>query len=249
MTDRELEFALRDLGGHLAVPQPSFDGLTESVLARLDEPAPPGRRPLWLKVAAAVVVLAVALGVLITVSPPVRAAVLHLLRFAGIEFSTGSAPPTGLPTGLPTAAPPLPGERVVDLATARRESSWPVLVPAKLGEPQRVLLADGTPPRVVSLQYRAGTVRLDQFDGGLDLALYKKLVQGQEMIFVSVGGETGLWVDRPHEVIYVDRAGEYRTESARLSGKTLIWQHGTVTLRLEGELTLDEALEIAGSVR
>jgi hypothetical protein len=244
MTDRELEFALRDLGGHLAVPEPSFDGLTDAVLARLDEPAPPARRPVWLKVAAVIVVLALALGVLITVSPPVRAAVLHLLKFAGIEFSTDSAPPTGLPT-----IAPLPGERVVDLATARRESRWPVQVPEKLGEQEWVLLADGSPPRVVSLSYRAGAVRLDQFDGSIDIALYKKLVQGQEMSFTSVGRDTGLWVDGPHEVIYVDRAGEYHTESARLSGKTLIWQHGTVTLRLEGDFTLDEALTIARSVR
>jgi hypothetical protein len=197
-----------------------------------------------LKVAAVFVVLVLALGVLITVSPPVRAGVLNLLKFAGIEFSTDSAPPTGLPS-----IAPLPDERRVDLPTAQQLSRFPVLVPWRLGQPEQVLVADGTPPRIVSLLYRNATVRLDQFDGTIDVALYKKLVQGNKMEFTSVGGDTALWVDRPHEVIYVDRAGQYRTESARLSATTLIWQHDNVTLRLEGDFTLAEAHEIAESVR
>ncbi len=245
MIEQNLETALRDLGTHLDVPSPDLDGLTGAVLARLDEPPPRAPRPLWLKVAAVFVVLVLALGVLITVSPPVRAGVLNLLKFAGIEFSTDSAPP---PSGLPSIAP-LPDERRVDLPTAQRLSSFPVLVPGKLGQPEQVLVADGTPPRIVSLLYRNGTVRLDQFDGSVDIGLYKKLVQAKEMAFTSVSGDTALWLDSPHELIYVDRAGRYHTESARLSAKTLIWQHGTVTLRLEGDFTLAEAREIAESVR
>jgi hypothetical protein len=247
MIDHELEAALRDLGTHLAVPSPDLDGMADAVLARLDEPAPRAARPLRLKVAAVFVVLALALGVLITVSPPVRAGVLNLLKFAGIEFSTDSAP---APSGLPSIAP-LPGERRVDLPTARQLSRFPVLVPDKLGEPEQVLVADGTPPRIVSLLYRNGTVRLDQFDGTIDTGFYKKVVRGggDPMEFSSVSGDFAVWVGAPHELVYVDRAGRYHTESARLSAKTLIWQHDTVTLRLEGDFTIGEARAIAESVR
>lgn len=242
--DLRLAAALRDLGTHLAVPEPpDVDELTESVLARLDEPAPrASRHGVLLKVAAVVVVVLLALGVLITVSPPVRAAVLHLLRFAGIELSTDSAP-----TRLPVTPAPLPDERSVDLPTAERLSAFRVVGATSLGQPEQVLLIDGTPPRVVSLLYQGGTVRLDEFDGTLDLAMYKKQVR--DIQFVTVNGESGVWVDRPHVVTYIDRDGKYRDESARLTGKTLIWQHDNVTLRLEGDFTFEEALAIARSVR
>lgn len=239
MTEHSVELALRDLGAHLDVPE--APDVTAAVLARLDEPEP-RRQPRLLKVAAVVVAVLVALGVLIAASPPVRAAVAHLLRFAGIELSS-EAPSGPLP---PTPAP-LPGERSVDLPTAQRESAFPIALPAKLGAPERVLLVDGSPPRVVSLLYRGGTVRLDEFDGVADLAMFKK-VTPREFEFVQVGGDNAVWVPAPHELYYVDRDGSFHTESARLAAKTLIWQRGGVTLRLEGDFTKEQALEIAGSV-
>ena len=231
--------ALRDLGAHLVVPEPP--DVTASVLARLDEPIP-RERSLLLKVAAAVLIVLLALGVLITVSPPVRAAVAHLLRFAGIEFSTEAPGP------LPSSPAPLPGQHVVDLPAAQRVSSFSIAVPEQLGTPEQVLLIDGTPPRVVSLLYRAGTVRLDEFDGVADLAMFKKLGP-DDFEYVQVGGDNAVWVPGPHEVYYVDRNGRTRTESARLSAKTLIWQHGNVTMRLEGDFTQEQAVAIASSVR
>lgn len=44
-----------------------------------------------------------------------------------------------------------------------------------------------------------------------------------------------------------DRDGQFRENTARLAGKTLLWQLGDVTLRLEGELSKEEALRIARS--
>jgi hypothetical protein len=239
MNDHAVEVALRDLGAHLDVPEPP--DVTAAVLARLDEPAPRGY-PLLLKVAAVVVAIVVALGVLITVSPPVRAAVAHLLRFAGIEFSSEAPGP------LPSSPAPLPGQRETDLPGAQRVSAFPIAVPDKLGPPEQVLLIDGTPPRVVSLLYRDGTVRLDEFDGVADLAMFKKLGP-YDFEYIQVGGDNAVWVPRPHDVYYVDRNGITRTESARLSARTLVLQHGQVTLRLEGDFTEEQAIEIANSVR
>ena len=38
-------------------------------------------------------------------------------------------------------------------------------------------------------------------------------------------------------------------ERIRLARNTLLWEHGPLTLRLEGDLTLPEALEFARSFR
>ena len=47
----------------------------------------------------------------------------------------------------------------------------------------------------------------------------------------------------------VDQAGEVRVEPPRLATKTLVWQRDGVTLRLEGDLTLPQALAIATGMR
>jgi hypothetical protein len=53
----------------------------------------------------------------------------------------------------------------------------------------------------------------------------------------------------PHPVTRVGRDGVPRTETARLAGPTLVWATDTVTYRLEGITTLEEAIAVAGSVR
>jgi len=49
-------------------------------------------------------------------------------------------------------------------------------------------------------------------------------------------------------VEYIDRSGVPRWETSRLTGPTLVWL-GTVTYRLEGVATLDEAQAIANTLR
>jgi hypothetical protein len=47
--------------------------------------------------------------------------------------------------------------------------------------------------------------------------------------------------------MFKDPRGRIRDNSGRLAGKTLLWSHGELTLRLEGDLTKEEALRIARS--
>jgi hypothetical protein len=100
---------------------------------------------------------------------------------------------------------------------------------------------------VVSLLYRAGTVRLDEFDGRVDLVFFKTQPDPDAQ-WVELGGATGMWFSRPHAVEYVDRAGNTHHETSRLAGPTLIWTDGSVTYRLEGIAARDEALAVAVSI-
>jgi hypothetical protein len=129
-------------------------------------------------------------------------------------------------------------------------SGRPVLVPDALGAPERVEVADPAPdgaPRVVSLFYRSGTVRMDAFDGRIDIGFLKTSSDRAEWRYVN--GLTGLYFPRPHAVAYIDRTGLTHTETARLAGPTLVWEAGPLTYRLEGPFTVDEAIAVAGSVR
>ncbi|MGY4681397.1 hypothetical protein ACWIGG_06445 [Micromonospora aurantiaca (nom. illeg.)] len=234
----DLERELRELTGWLE-PARTPD-LTDRVRARLDAPAPRRR---WRYVLAGALA-----ALLVAALPPGRAAVAGavtgLLRFSGVVIDTAPAPP---PAGTPS---PLPAQHQVALAEAQRQVRFPIRVPARLGAPERVLVADpdgAGAHRVVSLLYRGGTVRLDAFDGSLDIVFHKRSV-GAEVTLTQVGGEFAIWVGGPHALAYVDRSGTERVATARLSAATLIWERAGVSYRLEGDLTREQALDVASSL-
>jgi hypothetical protein len=193
---------------------------------------------------AALVAAAAAVGAVAPARAAVVSAVGSLLRVAGIEVNTS---PTAAPT-LPARPSPLPSEHLTTLDEARRVALFEVRLPAALGTPEMVTLADQDKtgaPRVVTLTYRGGKVRLDEFDGELSIIFLKQAPDAQ---WVEVGADSGIWLPGPHPVTYVGRDGAEHTATARLAAPTLIWQSGKVTYRLEGMSTLDDALAAARSV-
>jgi hypothetical protein len=247
---RAVESELRAVGRELEVP-PARD-LTAVVRQRLEGRAARRRhvpalgtgalrrRPGWR---AALVIVAAFLAVVIA-TPQGRAAIIHVLRFAGVELRQEPGPVRS-----PRSSASLPGEQPMSLQKARRQVSFPILVPAALGRPDEVVVSDGG--RVVSLIYRQtpyGQVRMDEFAGRLDPVYFEKLVHFGSVTEVEVSGTKGLWIRGPHELIYVSRDGTPAIASARLTtGNTLIWGTRQVALRLEGNLGKIPALAIANS--
>jgi hypothetical protein len=217
MTDDGVEAALRDLGRQIHVPEPP--DLTASVLTRINAPR---RRNRWLT---ALVSAVTAFAIAFAVSPAVRAGVQNLLEFAGVQFRT--EPP-------PTVAPPLPSSEV-SLDEARKQMPFEIHLPPRLGTPDKITVHEG---RFVSLHYPK--VRLDEFDGTISTTI-GKLVHGEGV--EQIGDK--VWIPYPHEIFYIDRNGQWHDEEPHGAGKTLIWQRGQVTMRLEGDLTKEEALEIS----
>jgi hypothetical protein len=246
---RAVESELRAVGRGLEVP-PAGD-LTAAVRQRLEGrevsrryvPALGtgiGRRGLGWR--AAVVVLVAFLAVLIAI-PQGRAVIIHVFRFAGVELNQGPGP---VPS--PRSTGSLPGERRMSLARARHQVSFPLLVPAALGQPGEVVVSDGG--RVASLIYRRpyGPVRVDEFAGRLDPVFFQKFIHAGDVTKVRVHGTGGLWIKGPHVLMYITRDGTPAAASARLTtGNTLIWGTPQVALRLEGNLGKAAALAIANS--
>ncbi|OJF13572.1 hypothetical protein [Couchioplanes caeruleus] len=236
--DDALIAELRALAADLEVPEAADQ--RAAVRARLVA-LPPRRARRW--VVAGIAALA---GTVVAVSPA-RAAVVdavgEALRVVGIEVRAEPGP------RLPSVPSPLPSPGSVTLAGARAAAPFPVLVPAALGVPEKVELADPGPdgaPRVVTMTFRGGAVRFDQFDGRVSPAFLKSSTAAE---WSEVGGESAIWLPGPHPVTYVDRQGVQRTETGRLAAPTLIWSAGTVTYRLEGLPTLAEATAVAAELR
>jgi hypothetical protein len=248
------EAELRAVARELEVP-PARD-LTAAVRQHLEAgPAPrprrraPVRRPRRRAVLTALAVLA-ALAVVVIATPQGRAAISHVFRFDGVELRQGQGPSPS-PSPPATGSASLPGEQRMSLARARREVSFPILVPAALGQPGQVLVSDGG--RVVSLVYlrtRYGQVRMDEFAGQVDQVYFEKIVYMGNVTRVTVNGARALWIKGPHDLVYVRRDGMQVDAPPRLTtGNTLLWGTGQAALRLEGNVGEKTALAIARSAR
>jgi hypothetical protein len=248
MTDLEAE--LRTLGRTLVVDPPA-DDLVERVLAGLPASRPGRLRRGWLWLTrsrrrlVAIIVAAVIIALCLT--PPVRAVVLEWLRIGGVVIKT--APPAQR-TESPTPQPPTPSTQRVTLEQARQLVNFDVGLPAELGQPD--LIGVSADRRVVSMDWGAGAeqIHLDQFDGQFAW-VYVKTDPG-DMRFTRVNGRDAAWFPSAHRIVYVDRDGREHSEQARLSGPSLVWERpaagGTVTLRIEGQITQQRAVTIAESV-
>jgi hypothetical protein len=276
MSQRELDLdrALTDLAASLEFP-PTPD-LAAAVSARLDEapatrPRPrPRPRPRrwswpagWRRLAVAGLAAVLLAAAVLVASPGTREAVARRLGLRGIGVELGGPPPPTVTT-VPGARLDLGlGERV-GLEEARRRVGFPVLVPGAGGlerpdatfvseaDPAggRVDLVWGARPGLPASAFTDAGLLITQFQGEPTPEFIKKVAGAGLVEFVEVGGEPGYWFSgEPHFFTYRDAAGNFREEQTRLAGNTLIWQRGALTLRLEGELSKEEAIRIAESMR
>ena len=227
----ELDVALRELGRNVEFP-PTPD-LASTVRSRL------GERQLWRRpVAIAFAVLVVALGAALAV-PAARSALLDWLGLRGAEIVRVEKLPPVPTTG------DLDLGRPVTLAEARRLAPW-LLVPDDA--PDRVYFSTAIPDGKVDFLWGTPTsVRLLLTQFRAQHTFIEKLLEPEARAEHVEVGDLGIWIDDTHVFAFRDRDGVFREETSRLAGKTLLWEQGDVTLRLEGKLTKDEALRIARS--
>jgi hypothetical protein len=228
----ELERRLQELGGEIAYPAtPRFDLGFDRRPAR-----PPRLRPLALAFA----ILLAALAGLLALSPGARSAFLEIFRLQGATVERVETLPE-------VRAQRLDFGEEVTRGEAERRVGFELL---DLGEPDSVHVRDG---RIASLVYGEAEqprLVLSQLRGGVYEGFLKKAGgAGTHVEEVRVGGEPGLFVSGDeHFVMFRDEHGQITDERTYLAGTVLLWNRGDLLLRLEGDLTRDEALELAESV-
>ena len=220
--------------GRAAQPDLAADLFATRVVAALPAPAVPARPRVRRRVALAALTVLVAL----VATPPVRATVADWFGFGAVRVEPGREGPSGEP-----AVPEVEGGQSVEAAAGRVD--FPVYVPAALGAPDGVEVSGDR--RRVSMSWGSGdgTVRVDQLAATLDYAMVK---QAPRLRFVTVAGRDVLWFPVAHRVAMLDPAGD-PAGGFRVADHTLVVPLATSTLRVEGPLTLDQATELARSLR
>jgi hypothetical protein len=174
-------------------------------------------------------VLALALAAcvaMLAVALAVPASRASLLRFLHIRGAT-----VELVDRLPPLTPRLPlGEPITP-----NSASFRLLLPSGR-RPAGVYAGDG------GYWLRYPGLLLFEFPSGIGDPILKKAGLGTDVEYVDVRGEPGIWFGSRH-ALYLPGG------PPRAAGHVLIWQHGSLTLRLEAAVGREQALTIARSVR
>lgn len=219
--------------------------------------APIARRRRMRTLVAAVVVLVVG------TSGATAAVVSRIVRVGGVEIQLNTAP-TATPTQpTTTAVSPAkwPGEPVT-LEEARRRFHARIRLPRTLGPPRsaywmvppstgQVTAVWSSTATLPATSHPAIGALLTEFRGTASAAPIVKKVAGPGTIVepVTINGHGGWWLSGAgHSVAIVDASGT-RVEQARLAKNTMLWTQGDITFRLEINVSRDEALRIARTVR
>jgi len=271
-TDTHWQRALAQLAAQVEYP-PTPDVAARAraeVAGRRAAPAARRARPVGRRLAWAALVLAlVALGLLAV--PATRAALLSFFaRVGAIEiFIDESAPTVPAPTlpasTLPASTPAASGQpatttpeavphslSLIDLgepatlAEAERQAHFTPELPAALGAPDEAYTHPGVDLPAITLVWRP--------DDGPPLSLTaiavaefaRKFVAATAVAEVAVGDGTGLWLTGPHQLqLFGDGQGP---NNLLITSNVLIWVHGGITYRLEGDLSQADAVAIAESL-
>ena len=256
----DMEAALRELGDR--VDFPSFAGLPATVTETLQQGdqrelrrrARGGGR--FLRPLTVVACLVLAGSISVALFPTARSAIADLLGIGGVRIEFRER--------LPDVGRKLALGEGTTLERAEATAGFDVLVPeTDLGEPDAVFVAGDAGDERVSLMYRAGRgipetretgvgILITQLEGIPEVPVLGKVLDEDTGVRqVQVGDSTGYWVSgAPHVLMnYRDADGDLRRQWARLSGNTLLWESGGVTIRLESELSMARALSIAESMR
>lgn len=189
------------------------------------------RRPLIVAVALAIAALAAAFAV-----PQSRAAILRFLHLGGATIQFVSTLPSAQEAPLSSNLGPMVSEPDARALLGRR-----LLLP-RLTPPAR-LHAQGQIVSVVFLN-RGSDVLLSEANTGSAVFLKKLASSATHATSVQIGRDPGVWLSGAPHVVYFPGA------PPRLAGNVLIWQHGPLTLRLEGHnLTETDALQLAATLR
>jgi hypothetical protein len=241
----ELEQQLIDLGSALEIPTPP--DLVTAVRDRLPSRSA-RRRVRWpaLAVRRRSVALAIALAVLLAGTAAAIPSVRHAVeRVFGIRGAVVERVPKlpALPSG---ALARLNLGRPISVSDARHAALFTALLPSG-GVSHAYFATDVAGGRI---SFTVGRMLVIEFRGQSTPFILKLIGVGTRARRVRLGADRGVYLEgAPHELIFLDARGNARTDTVRLAGNVLLWQHGPLIVRIEGSRSLRDALALARSLK
>jgi hypothetical protein len=139
------------------------------------------------------------------------------------------------------------------VAQVERMVRFELVLPGELGPPDRVVLdRDRAGAPVVTALYGGDySARLVLTQWPATAVLFDKLLRRDTPFdYVDVHGAPGIWLEGgDHAVFYRGSAAHEGRVGGYVTGNVLVWHRGSISYRLELGGTLEDALDLAGSLR
>jgi hypothetical protein len=255
-----LEQQLRDLAPYVSWPAtPQF---ADRIAARLAAPSRierPWFQQRWALAAAVVIAVVAAL----LVYNPTREAIANWIN-VHVFIQRVTTLPSPSPRTSGNVGDRLALGRLTTLQEAQRAVSWQISIPAALGQPDLVYILEppaGPPDTEITLVYlsvpgvnpagETGVAALvTEARGRVDTQFFGKMLGPDATIEpVSVDGHQGYWIaGKPHIFYYRGADGTVQQETLRLASNTLLLDVDGTLVRIEGNLTKEQAIHIAESL-
>ena len=267
MSERWEERLAQTAAGFAYPPTPNIAAqLRAERIAALMQMRERKRRVVVVRRIAIAVIVVIALGIGLWSVPPVRAAIVSILRIGAVTIVLEPTPttlPTVTPrstlTPQPTITPtvtPQPLGSVLDLggettlAAARRQVRFTIRLPtypSNLGQPDVTFVQDLGDQAVMLVwldHAQLNRVRLALNIVGPNSFMMK--MQPRVISETTVNGQHALWTSGD----YLLRTRNDDVQEKRLiTGNVLIWTEGGLTYRLETDLSMAEVVKVAESLR
>jgi len=254
----ELQERLLRLGREIDYPE--TPNLGAMVRVRLEQPA---RRQRFdtrrLVVAAAVFIVTV--GALLAI-PTTRDAIAGFFGLKGVIIQRVPRLPSPTPTGGATVGERLGLGRQVTLQQAQAAVPYGISFPQALGTPDQVYLIQPADLKAVALVWRprSGLAAAAQtgvgalvieFPGQVQPDLFMKMLGPDATLEpVQVNSNPGYWISgKPHGFFFLDSKGNPREETFRLAENVLIWDQGSLVVRIESALDKGQTLGLAATMQ
>ena len=239
----ELEQALTDLGADIAWPRTPRLRVETGVVIPL--PSERHRRDWGRPLAVAAAVVLIVAGLL--AFAPTRDAIAGFLN---LHTTVQRVPKLQTPS-------PHPGQSLgLGTPVTKAELTkvpWRITIPSALGEPDQVYLAlppIGPSGGEVTFYYKSGPVLVTEARGSVNEQFFLKTVgPGTTVENVDVNGHAGWWISgEPHGFVFTDANGNPYFDTLRLATNTLIFDDNGTVIRIEANISKQQALGIAGSM-
>ncbi|HEV2415256.1 MAG TPA: hypothetical protein VGX27_10635 [Candidatus Dormibacteraeota bacterium] len=240
----ELEQALTELGANIAWPPTPRLRVETGVVIPL--PAVRHGRGWGRPLAVAAAVVLIVAGLL--AFAPTRDAIAGFLN---LHTTVQRVPHLQTPS-------PRPGQSL-GLGTPMTKAElltrvpWRISIPSALGEPDQVYLAlppIGPSGGEVTFYYKSGPVLVTEARGSVNEQFFLKTIgPGTTIENVAVNGHGGWWISgAPHTFVFTDANGNPYFDTLRLATNTLIFDDNGTVVRIEANISKQQALRIAGAM-
>jgi hypothetical protein len=264
----DLERALGELAERLEIPGDEW--LVADVVRRIGEPEPVVARRRVPRLAGA---LAVVVLVTLVALPGPRRAVARWLGFDSVRIEPGVTVPTqatsttiasstaGSSVVATSPAPDLDLGAPVSIDEAMSQTGLPDPTPTLLGAPQSVHVVHPPASGQVLLVYPPSDLLpqsevtgvgalVSVFPAVIDEGFFRKTLGTDATVRpIDLGDVNGYWVEgSPHQLMFETSEHEIEQETLRLATNTLLWQRDGLIYRIEADIALETAVEIANTV-